>query len=260
MVREPTRDAASDKWDAEFYNERHSFVFEYGKDLVSLLDPRPGELILDLGCGTGQLTKAIAEAGARVVGMDNSPGMVEAARARYPELEFACGDARNFSYPSEFDAVFSNAVLHWIHEAADAARRVAEALKAGGRFVAEFGGSGNVARVCGALRESLREHGHADERAWWYNPSLAEYAALLEANGLEVRFATLFDRPTRLENGAQGLRNWVEMFKPEVLEGLDGGTKGRILAGVEDRLRDSLFRGGSWYADYRRLRVLAVKL
>lgn len=259
MVQESTHAAPPDQWDAELYNEKHSFVFEYGKALLSLLDPRPGEQILDLGCGTGQLTRAIAEAGAHVTGMDNSPSMVEAARARYPELEFSCADARDFSYPSEFDAVFSNAVLHWVHEAESVVRCVAGSLKAGGRFVAEFGGKGNVARVAGALKEVLREEGRAEESIWWYNPSLGEYAALLEGHGLEVRFATLFDRPTRLENGAKGLRNWIEMFKPEVFEGLDGGTKERVLERTESKLRDSLFRENDWYADYRRLRIMAVK-
>lgn len=259
MVQESADAASADQWDAEFYNEQHSFVFEYGRDLLSLLDARPGERILDLGCGTGRLTKAIAEAGALVTGMDSSPGMVEAARAQYPELEFSRADARDFSYPFEFDAVFSNAVLHWIHEAAGVARCVAGSLRAGGRFVAEFGGKGNVARVAGALKEALREEGRAEECVWWYNPSLGEYAALLEGHGLGVRFATLFDRPTRLENGARGLRNWVEMFKPEVFEGLDGGTKERVLGKVESKLHDALFREGSWYADYRRLRVMAVK-
>lgn len=259
MVQESAPAAPADKWDAEFYNQKHYFVFEYGRELLSLLDPRPGERILDLGCGTGRLTKAIAEAGALVVGMDSSPSMVEAARAQYPELEFSRVDARDFSYPFEFDAVFSNAVLHWIHEAASVARCVAGSLKAGGRFVAEFGGKGNVARVAGALKEALREEGRAEESVWWYNPSLGEYAALLEGHGLEVRFATLFDRPTRLENSAQGLKNWIEMFKPEVFEGLDGGEKEQVLERVESKLRDSLFREGSWYVDYRRLRVMAVK-
>jgi trans-aconitate methyltransferase len=253
-------DMPNDQWDAALYDQKYSFVFEYGRGLVSLLDPRPGERILDLGCGTGQLTRAIADAGARVVGIDSSPGMVEAARAQYPDLEFVEADARSFSFPYTFDAVFSNAVLHWILEAESVVRRVSDSLKAGGRFVAEFGGRGNVARIAGALREALREEGRADERTWWYYPTVGEYSTLLERHGLEVRLATLYDRPTRLEDGERGLRNWVEMFKGEVFEGVGADAKERILTGVENRLRGLLFKDGSWHADYRRLRVVASKL
>jgi trans-aconitate methyltransferase len=250
----------NDQWNAALYREKHSFVFEYGRGLVSLLDPRPGERVLDLGCGTGQLTKAIADAGALVVGIDSSPAMVEAARAQYPELEFVEADARSFSFPEAFDAVFSNAVLHWVLDAESVVRRVSDSLRPGGRFVAEFGGSGNVARIADALREALREEGRADERAWWYYPTVGEYSTLLEAHGLEVRFAALYDRPTRLEDGGRGLRNWVEMFKGEVFEGVGADAKERILTGVENRLRGALFNDGDWHADYRRLRVVAYKL
>lgn len=250
---------ANHQWNAALYAGKHSFVFEYGRDLMSLLDPQTGERILDLGCGTGQLTRAIADAGARVVGIDSSPGMIEAARARYPELEFERADARSFSFPYAFDAVFSNAVLHWILEAEGVARRVSGSLKSGGRFVAEFGGRGNVARIAGALREALREEGRADERTWWYYPTVGEYSALLERHGLEVRFATLYDRPTKLEEGERGLRNWVEMFKGEVFAGVGADAKERILTGVENRVRAALFKDGSWHADYRRLRIVAFK-
>jgi trans-aconitate methyltransferase len=251
---------ANDQWDAALYAGKHSFVFEHGRGLVSLLDPRPGERILDLGCGTGQLTKAIADAGAHVVGIDSSPGMIEAARARYPDLEFERADARSFSFPEAFDAVFSNAVLHWVLEAESVVRRVSGSLKPGGRFVAEFGGRGNVARIADALRDALREEGRADEGTWWYYPTVGEYSALLEKHGLEVRFATLYDRPTKLEDGERGLRNWVEMFKGEVFAGVGADAKERILKGVEDKLRGLLFREGSWHADYRRLRVVAFKV
>src|SRR5438270_5751580 len=171
---------ANDHWNAALYAGKHSFVFGYGRDLVSLLDPQPGERILDLGCGTGQLTRAIADAGAQVVGIDNSPGMIEAARAEYTDLEFEQADARSFSFPYAFDAVFSNAVLHWVLEAESVVRCVSSSLKPGGRFIAEFGGHGNVARISDALREALREEGQADERAWWYYPTVGEYSALLE--------------------------------------------------------------------------------
>lgn len=250
----------NDSWNPELYSQKHSFVFEYGRGLVSLLDPQPGERILDLGCGTGQLTAAIAEAGARVVGLDNSRGMIEQARERFPELEFVSGDAADFSFPEPFDAVFSNAVLHWVLDAEGAVRRISATLRPGGRFVAELGGSGNVRRIAEALREALRDEGRPGESVWWYFPTVGEYASLLEAHGFEVSFATLYDRPTKLEEGEAGLRNWLEMFKGEVLAELDAHAKQRVLSSVENSSRGALFSDGSWHADYRRLRVVAFKL
>src|SRR5579863_5676315 len=134
-------------WDAKQYQQRHAYVFEYGKAVLGLLSPQKGERILDLGCGSGQLTSAIADAGASVMGMDSSPEMLAEARAHYPAIEFRLGDAADFALESPVDAVFSNAVLHWVKDAAGAARCIARALKPGGRFVTEFGGHGNIQRV-----------------------------------------------------------------------------------------------------------------
>jgi len=144
-------------WNASLYDQKHSFVSEYGKSLIPLLEPQAGESILDIGCGTGHLTKAIAEADAHVVGIDSSASMIETARTTYPDLKFLVADARNFSFPTPFDAVFSNAALHWIPEAEEVVRSIAAALKPGGRFVAEFGGKGNIATIISAFQQSLRE-------------------------------------------------------------------------------------------------------
>jgi trans-aconitate methyltransferase len=251
---------ASDRWNATLYDQKHAFVSAYGRDLVVLLDPQAGEYILDLGCGTGQLTKAIRDSGAQVIGIDSSPSMIAAARAEYPQLEFAEADARSFSFPCSFDAIFSNAALHWILDAGSVVRCVSSSLKTGGRFVAEFGGKGNVINIANALRATLREHGRADENPWWYYPTVAEYATLLERHGLEVKFAVLFDRLTKLAAGEAGMRNWIEMFKGELLRDLELDLKERILTAVEDKLRGTLYRDGHWYADYRRLRIVAVKI
>jgi trans-aconitate methyltransferase len=251
---------SNDQWNAQLYDQKHAFVSEYGRELMALLNPRAGETILDLGCGTGRLTKAIAGCGAQVVGIDNSPSMIAAARAEYPELEFTEVDAKSFSFPYSFDAIFSNAALHWILDAESVVRRVSSSLKTGGRLVAEFGGKGNVMSIASALRATLREHDRADERPWWYYPSVAEYATLLERHQLEVTFAVLFDRPTKLEEGEAGMRNWIEMFKGELFRDIELDLKERILNRVEDRLRNTLFRDGSWYADYKRLRIVAVKI
>lgn len=247
------------QWNPSLYNQKHAYVFEYGRELIDLLNPQAGEHILDLGCGTGHLTNMIAARGAEIVGLDSSPAMIEAARRQYPELEFTVGDAREFSFPNPFDAVFSNATLHWISEAGEVARAISKALKTGGRFVAEFGGKGNVGRIVNALGAALEEVGSKADFSSWYNPSLAEYASLLERHNLSVTFATLFERPTKLEDGEQGLRLWLEMFRGSFLASLGEATKAEVLNRIEEKLRPELFRAGDWYADYKRLRIVAVK-
>jgi trans-aconitate methyltransferase len=132
------------EWNANLYDAKHAFVWKYGADLVPLLAPQSGERILDIGCGTGHLTAQIAESGARVVGVDRSPEMATAARKAYPKLQFEVADARDLPFRDEFDAVFSNAMLHWIREPELVVRSVRNALRPGGRFVAEFGGKGNI--------------------------------------------------------------------------------------------------------------------
>ena len=248
-------------WDTELYDQKHAFVFEFGKGLVTLLDPQPGERILDIGCGTGHLTGEIAARGAHAIGIDSSPDMIEAAREAYPRLKFQVEDAQNFAFPEQFDAIFSNATLHWINEPEKAVQCIAAALKPGGRLVAEFGGYGNVATILTATQEAIEElEGDWVESGGWYFPSIGEYASLLEKHGLETRSALLYDRPTRLEDGKRGLRNWLNMFGERLFEGLESDIKERALAQVEERTRSKLFKDGYWFADYRRIRLVAYKL
>lgn len=237
------------EWDAGLYDGAHGFVSRYGAPLIDHLNPQPGERILDVGCGTGHLSAEIAARGARVVGIDASPQMVEAARSAYPGVEFLQADACGFVADAPYDGVFSNAALHWIKPPPEAARTMAQSLRPGGRLVLEMGGRGNVAKIEAALLEvsGLTE-------SPWYFPSLAEYTALLESAGFEVTYAWLFDRPTPLE-GPEGLKNWVRMFGSAVgmsfsLEQLDE---------IEEKLRQVLWNGQEWTADYRRLRVEAVR-
>jgi len=249
-------------WDANLYNAKHDFVWKFGSNVVSLLDPRGGERILDLGCGTGHLTAQIAESGAQVLGVDYSADMVAAARKAYPDLKFEISDARNLNYRNEFDAVFSNATLHWIHEPELVLRGVWRALRPGGRFVAELGGKGNIRAMQNAFDHALIEFGAAKEgevRPWYY-PSVSEYSTLAERNGFEVRFITLFDRPTGLADGEAGMRNWILMFGAEYLAKAGEGKQEEFLGRVEEILRPNLFRDGQWWADYRRLRFVAYKL
>jgi trans-aconitate 2-methyltransferase len=246
-------------WNSSLYDQKHAFVFEYGKSLLSLLDPQPGESILDLGCGTGHLTKAIAESGAHVVGLDSSPSMIEVARAAYPELEFILADATNFSLPATFDAVFSNATLHWVIEAEKAIRCIATSLKTGGRLVAEFGGKGNVATIITAIQQSIWELVHIEVNHGWYYPSIGEYTPMLEKHGLAVQSAILFDRPTKLEDGENGLRNWIHMFCASMFRDVPDAMKEQVLHSTEEKVRDRLFMVDHWIADYRRLRIMAAK-
>lgn len=249
-------------WNTSLYEQQHAFVWQYGESLLELLAPQAGERILDLGCGTGQLTQKIAESGAFVHGIDSSVSMIAQARANYFQLDFAVADARNFQVEQLLDAVFSNAVLHWIKEPDAAIDCVAKALKPRGRFVAEFGGKGNVKAIVAALLSVLSEIGCDEPEALnpWYYPSIGEYAGLLEKQGFEVSYAVLFDRPTLLEGGNAGMVNWIEMFAGGFFSGLSEEVRSQVINAVEQRLRSTQYRDGNWMADYRRIRIVAVKL
>jgi trans-aconitate methyltransferase len=247
----------TDAWDATQYDD-YAFVHEYGTDVVELLDPRDGERILDLGCGTGHLTDRISEAGATAVGVDAAHDMVREARDTYPGLTFCRADARALPFVGAFDAVFSNAVLHWVPEPRAVATNVHDALVPGGRFVAEFGGTGNVSAIVDAVVAAAADRGYHVENPWYF-PTVGEYASLLEDCGLAVTFARLFDRPTPLEGGEDGLREWLSMFGDEFFAATTDAEREAILDDVEDRLRDDLYDAAEreWYADYRRLRIEA---
>jgi trans-aconitate methyltransferase len=249
----------NNNWNTSLYDQKHAFVFEYGKGLIPVLQPHSGELILDLGCGTGHLTKAIAESGAHVIGIDSSASMVEAAQAIYSELEFVVADARDFSFSSHFDAIFSNATLHWITEAEQVVCRIAASMKPGGRLVVEFGGKGCVATITTAVQQSFREVMNMEVDFGWYFPSIGEYASLLEKHNLAVRNAILFERPTPLEDGEKGLRNWIQMFGNRVFRNVSDDMKRQVLGHTEEKTRDLLFKNGQWIADYTRLRIVAYK-
>ncbi|MDY6775219.1 MAG: class I SAM-dependent methyltransferase [Halobacteria archaeon] len=254
---------ATNSWDADLYDGDHLFVSEYGEDLMDLLSVSGGERVLDLGCGTGHLTKQIeTEAkNVEVTGLDSSKEMLEKARETYPGIDFIDADARDFE-ASGYDAVFSNAALHWVEEGEqeEVLESVRNGLKEGGRFVAETGGDRNADKVISAVIEVLSERGHEVTNPWYF-PTVGEYATLLEDNGFEVREMRLFDRPTRLEGGEDGLRNWIEMFGDSFFPGVPDDERRRVVSEVESLLRDDLFHEGteSWIADYRRLRFVAYR-
>ncbi|WP_017314281.1 class I SAM-dependent methyltransferase [Mastigocladopsis repens] len=250
------------QWNAELYDSKHSYISELATDLVELLSPKPGEYILDLGCGTGHLTHKIASKGAAVIGIDSAPTMIEQACQNYRQLDFTVVDARNLPFTEKFDAVFSNAVLHWIQEAEEVVVGINRALKPGGRFVAEFGGKGNVKAIVSAIYNAVQTAGYPADAALnpWYFPSIAEYGSLLEKHGLQLTFATLFERPTLLEDGEQGMQNWLKMFANSFFSELSLENQMSILADIENQLRPALYKDGNWFADYRRIRVIAMKV
>jgi len=251
---------AAEKWDARLYDARHAFVWEKAKDLVELLAAKSGERILDLGCGTGTLTAKIAACGAHVVGVDRSCEMIDAASKKFPAIQFEVCDARALPFSAEFDVVFSNAALHWIPEAESVVEGVSRSLKPGGRFIAEFGGKGNVRNVVAALENALTQLGiSSDGVSPWFYPSVAQYAALLEKHALEVREATLFERPTKLEDGERGLATWIVMFGNSFLERVPADQRTAFLRAAEHAARPSLWKGEHWELDYRRLRIAAWK-
>jgi trans-aconitate methyltransferase len=247
-------------WDAGLYDAKHKFVWEKAKGLVELLAARAGERILDLGCGTGALTAELAASGAELLGVDRSPAMIAEARKKFPHLRFAVCDARTLQFSNEFDAVFSNAALHWIPEAERVIHGVARALKPGGRFVAEFGGKGNVRNVVTAIDTAFAELGiSANGANPWFYPSIAEYASLLEKRHLEVREAALFERPTKLEDGEPGLEVWLTMFGRTFLDRVPQNKKNEFFQAVECAARPTLWKADHWELDYRRLRIAAQK-
>jgi trans-aconitate methyltransferase len=245
-------------WNPAHYDRAGAFVPQLAADLVQVLAPQPAERVLDLGCGSGDLTAALAAGGALPLGVDASRDMIAQARAKHPGLSFAVADGQALGYEGEFDAVFSNAALHWMPRADAVAGGVCRALRSGGRFVAELGGAHNVQSVREALAAELGARGLLGHRApSWYFPTVAEYSRVLEAAGLFVHSALWFERPTRL-SGEDGLRTWLELFCLPLLRAL-GQERELVVAGVERRCRARLFREDSWWLDYTRLRVVATK-
>ena len=246
-------------WDAKLYDSAANFVTNYGSALVDLLNVQPGERILDVGCGTGHLTHEIRLRGAKVVGIDSSPNMIQEARRSYPDLEFVQADASSFTFKEPFDAVFSNAALHWVTDAENAISCMSQALRPGGRFVIEMGGKGNIKRLIDALFKALERFDCYDASHRWFFPSIGEYTSMLERHRLEPTGAWLFDRPTKLE-GNNAIVDWFTIFGEAIQAKVDESCFEEAVQMAQDALESELKQDGVWYADYRRLRVMAIRL
>ncbi len=246
--------AAMQTWSSARYARNARFVSELAAPLVDLLAPQPGERVLDLGCGDGALTAEIAARGAMVVGVDGSADMVAAARAR--GIDARLMDGQDLRFEAEFDAVFSNAALHWMRKADAVLAGVRRALQPGGRLVAEFGGHGNVERVERALVAALDRRG-LDGRRYvpWYFPTDEAYAAKLEAHGFTVASIGLIPRPTPLPGE---LGDWLETFAEGFLGAVPPSERQALKDEVATALRSRCCDAtGRWSLDYVRLRVVA---
>lgn len=243
-------------WNAGLYEDKHGFVAEYGKDLLEFVPPDRQQAILDLGCGTGTLTSELAARAGEVIGLDASPDMVAAARERYPEIVFITGDALDLPFENRFDVVFSNAVFHWLPDHDRLLKNIRRALKPGGRLVCEFGAKGNIAAVENAFARACGEQGLRYESRFTF-PEADAFARLLQDNHFTPELVVAYDRPTVLQNGDQGLHNWLRQFFAAELQPLPETTQAALLTRVEELARPALWDGKAWVADYRRLRVVA---
>jgi trans-aconitate methyltransferase len=241
------------RWTSDAYRANAAYVPALGEAVFQLLDPRAGERILDVGCGEGSLTTRIVAAGATVVGVDASEEMVAAATAR--GLDARMIDAEQLPFEREFDAAFSNAALHWVRDHDAMLTGVRRALKPGGRFVAEFGGHGNIAAIQVAIRSVLAHRGWQTNIHRYY-ATPAEYSARLEMHGFSVNHIELIPRPTPLPTG---IRGWLETFERATLDRIPLHQRESFLEEVEDLLREEVCDSyGNWTAHYVRLRFLAT--
>jgi trans-aconitate methyltransferase len=246
--------SAQQTWSASGYDKNARFVSDLGADILSWLGPKQGERILDLGCGDGALTAKIKAAGASVLGIDTSEDFLRAARERGLDVQEMNGEALTFT--SEFDAVFSNAALHWMTAPSNVLAGVARALRPGGRFVAEFGGHGNVAAIITALRSAAFAFGGDASLAHpWFFPTPAQYKSLLHRAGFVCERIELHPRPTPLPTGMEG---WISTFRKPFFDQFAERMREAALQHALELLRPTLCdEAGLWTADYVRLRVAA---
>ena len=241
------------EWNPEEYNKSVNFVSKLGEPLIQLLSPQRGETVLDLGCGDGSLSKKLLESNINLVAVDSSKDMIKSATAH--GLNAKVMDGHNLEFQDKFDAVFSNAALHWMQRPNDVVKGVVRSLKPQGRFVGEFGGHGNVAAIITAIIATRKIWGLDQVKLPWYFPKPEEYKTLLESHGFKVKTISLIPRPTLLDKGMQ---KWLEIFVNPFIKDINQNDKSLFIKDVVELLEPSLCDSrGIWTADYIRLRFFA---
>ena len=246
------------EWDSINYESNFSFVSKYGEDLIDLIETKTPARLLDAGCGNGILSKKLIEKGYSVLGVDSSDEMLKLYQKNNPNQEYLKTNLLNLKVNEEFDIIFSNACFHWVErkDQHQLAIRLNKALKINGELVFEFGGYKCANLVHETLERIFNEHGLV-YRNYFYFPTIREHSNVLEDHGFLIKYATLFDRPTKQE---KGLRGWIEMFNIKPFSVTSEDLKNEIIEEAEQRLYDKLFYDGSWYIDYTRIRMRAIKI
>lgn len=244
-------------WDSDNYTDNFQFVHKYGNDLVDFITVPKNSFVVDLGCGNGAITEILHRKGFCVLGIDASESMIEKAENLHPELKFKLADACEFKLDERADAIFSNAVFHWIDNHDRLVENISANLKTGGELVFEFGGKGNADIVHNALEKAFASKGLRYKNNCNFS-SVGEFAPILERYGFKVEYAVLFDRPTE-QIGENGLENWIDMFLDSAFEGIKIDIKNEIIAHAVDLCRPKLYKDGKWYIDYVRIRMKATK-
>ncbi len=244
------------KWDSGLYDNKHNFVAEYGKGLLEYIPADKSQNILDLGCGTGLLTAELARKSGCVLGIDGSSDMIEKARKQYPELTFEVMDALELPFDHKWDIIFSNAVFHWITDQELLLQKIHNSLKPSGKLICEFGAFGNIQTIEQGFRTVLEHLGHPYHSKFTF-PTDEHFGSLLLKNGFIIEELYAYDRPTPLNDGDKGLYNWAKQFFETDLKEFTDTDQDFILRKLLEKVRDNLWDGTSWVADYKRLKVIA---
>ena len=246
----------SNTWDAENYNKHADFVSNLAMPVIDLLDPKENEIILDLGCGEGTLAIEIEKLNTKVIAVDLSVSMIKKTKAK--GIEAYVMSATQLTFENEFDAVFSNAVLHWVNDSKTAINKIHTALKGNGRFIAEFGGYGNIKYLTDAMQEVFNNHPEYGQfNNPWYFPKKTEYKKLLENNGFNVKYIELIPRPTKIDD----IRNWLDIFANGIVSHLKQEQQSQFKEEVREILKPKIYsEKDGWIADYVRLRLKAYKI